>query len=375
VAQVAASLVLVAGAALMVRSFRNLETQDFGYRQDGLLLIEFRTDRNLFGFRDPARLQQVHQRLSAIPGVISAALTGPAPFAQLQSQEKISLPGQAAPSLDALQSKVSPHYFETMKIPLLAGRAISEADRNQTAPVAVLGETAARQLFGSADPVGRSISLGSNENRIIVGIAHDVRYLGPREAFIPVVYEPMAQGGILLLTAILRTASDPAAFASAARQAVREAAPGLKVETVAPVRELLGGMMRQERMVAVLSSAFGLLALLLASVGLYGVIAYAVQRRTQEIGVRIALGASRIQVTSLLLRDIAQLLAIGLMCGLAGTLALGNWVRSLLFGITPHDPAMLAAAAAILSAVAFAAGYLPAHRASRLHPMEALRQE
>jgi len=128
-------------------------------------------------------------------------------------------------------------------------------------------------------------------------------------------------------------------------------------------------------MVAVLSSAFGILALLLATVGLYGVIAYAVQRRTQEIGVRIALGASRIQVTGLLLRDMAQLLAIGLGMGLAATLALGNWVRSLLFGITPHDPAMLAAAAAILTLVAFGAAYLPARRASRLHPMQALRQE
>jgi ABC-type antimicrobial peptide transport system permease subunit len=185
----------------------------------------------------------------------------------------------------------------------------------------------------------------------------------------------MAQGGVLLLTAVLRTAGDPSAFASAARQAVREAAPGLKVETVAPVRELLGGMMQQERMVAVLSSAFGLLALILASVGLYGVIAYAVERRTQEIGVRLALGATRVQVTGLLLRDIAQLLALGLIFGLAGTLALGNWVRSLLFGITPHDPAMLLAAAAVLTAVAFAAGYLPARRASHLHPMDALRQE
>jgi predicted permease len=375
VAQVAASLVLVAGAALMVRSFRNLETQDFGYRQDGLLLIEFRVDRNLFGFRDPARLQQLLERLSAIPGVIGAALTGPAPFAQLQSPAKISLPGEAAPGVEALQSKVSPRYFETMKIPLLAGRAFSEADRNQTAPVAVLGETAARQLFGSANPVGRSISLGSNQSRTVVGVAHDVRYLGPREPFGPVVYEPMTQGGVLLLTAVLRTADDPAVFASAARQAVREAAPGLKVETVAPVRELLDGMMQQERMVAVLSSAFGLLALILASVGLYGVIAYAVERRTQEIGVRLALGATRVQVTGLLLRDIAQLLALGLIFGLAGTLALGNWVRSLLFGITPHDPAMLAAAAAVLTAVAFAAGYLPARRASHLHPMDALRQE
>jgi predicted permease len=374
VAQVAASLVLVAGAALLVRSFRNLETQDFGYRQQGLLLLEFRLDSNLFQFRDPARIQQVHQRLNAIPGVMSAALSGRALSSWLLTQVKISLSGQATPAVDALLSQVSPHYFETMKIPLLAGREFSEPDRKQTAPVAVLSEAAARQLFGSANPVGRSISVGPNDSHMVVGIVHDIR-LGPREPFVPVVYEPMAQNGVPLLTAVLRTAGDPAAFASAARQAVRESAPTLKLQSVSPVTELLGASIRQERTVAVLSAAFGLLALVLASVGLYGVIAYAVQRRTQEIGIRIALGASRIQVTGLLLSDIAHLLAIGLIVGLAGTLALGNWVRSLLFGITPHDPAMLAAAAAILTAVAFAAGYLPARRASRLHPIEALRQE
>jgi predicted permease len=375
VAQVAASLVLVAGAALLVRSFHKLETQDFGYRQDGLLLIEFRVDRNLFGFHDPGRLKQLYDRLNAIPGVLRASLTGPAPFAQLQSQAKISLPGEASPGVDALQSKVSAGYFETMKIPLIAGRAFTEADRKETAPVAVLGESTARQLFGSANSVGRSISLGSKDSRLVVGVAKDVRYLGPREPFAPVIYEPMAQGGLLLLTAVLRTAGDPAAFASAARQAVRETAPELKLQSATPVHEILSGMMRQERMVAVLSAAFGLLALILASVGLYGVIAYAVARRTQEIGVRIALGASRIQVTGLLLRDIAQLLAIGLTVGIAATLALGNWVRSLLFGITPHDPFMLLAASAALTVVAFAAGYLPARRASRLRPMEAFRRQ
>ena len=152
---------------------------------------------------------------------------------------------------------------------------------------------------------------------------HDIR-LGPREPFAPVIYEPMAQNGVPLLTAVLRTAGDPAAFASAARQAVREAAPGLKLQSVSPVTELLGASIRQERTVAVLSAAFGLLALVLASVGLYGVIAYAVERRTQEIGIRIALGASRTQVTRLLLSDIAQLLAFKLIFGLAGTLALAK---------------------------------------------------
>jgi predicted permease len=378
VAQVAASLVLVAGAALLVRSFRNLETQDFGYRQQGLLLLEFRLDSNLFLFRDPARIQQVHQRLSAIPGVISATLSGRALSSWLLTQVKISLPAEAGPAVETQLSQVSPHYFETMKIPLLAGREFSESDSKQTAPVAILSETAARLLFGSTNPVGRSISVGpgaiSNDTHVVVGIAHDIR-LGPRQPFVPMVYEPMAQNGVPLLTAVLRTAGSPAAFASAARQAVREAAPSLKLQSVTPVTELLGASIRQERLIAVLSAAFGLLALVLASVGLYGIIAYAVQRRTQEIGIRIALGASHIQVTILLLSDIARLLATGLIFGLAGTLALGNWVRSLLFGITPHDPATLAAAAAILTAVAFAAGYLPARRASHLHPTEALRQE
>jgi len=374
VAQVAASLVLVAGAALLVRSFRNLETQDFGYRQQGLLLLEFRLDANLIGFRDPARIEQVHQSLNAIPGVIGAALSGRALSSWLLTQVKISLPGQAAPAVDAQLSQVSPHYFETMKIPLLDGREFAESDRKQTAPVAILGEAAARQLFGSANPVGRSISVGSNDTHLVVGVVRDIR-LGPREPLAPVVYEPMSQNGVPLLTAVLRTAGDPAAFASAARRAVREAAPGLRLQSVSPVTELLGASIRQERLIAVLSAAFGLLALVLASVGLYGVVAYAVQRRTQEIGIRIALGASHIQITRLLLSDIAQLLAIGLLFGLAGTLALGNWMRSLLFDITPHDPAMLAAAAAILTAVAFAAGYLPARRASHLHPIAALRQE
>jgi ABC-type antimicrobial peptide transport system permease subunit len=159
------------------------------------------------------------------------------------------------------------------------------------------------------------------------------------------------------------------------KDAVHEAMPAIGIESATPVASMLDGMMQQERMLALLSGAFGLLALLLASAGLYGVIAYSVERRTRELGIRLALGAERAQVTTMLLAEIGTLLAIGVLFGLAGTLALARGFQSLLFGITPHDPLTLAAAVVLLSAVGLVAAYFPARRAGRLDPMEALRAE
>jgi putative ABC transport system permease protein len=373
-AQTAVSLMLVTGAALLAHSFHKLETQDFGYRQEGLLLVQFKIDRALLALRNAERMGTLQERLSAIPGVRSAAVGGPGPLAQMQSDVKLSTPEVAGIATDALQAKVSTHYFETMRIPILAGRAIAEEDRGESAPVAVLSETAAHRLFGGANPVGRMVTYENGQQMEVVGVAHDVRANNPREEFLPIVYVPMAQQDKpILLTAALRTAGDPASFVAAAREAVRDATPGIRIESIMPLTDALAEMMGRDRMVAELSGGFGLLALALASAGLYGVIAYSVERRTQELGIRLALGAERAQVTAMLLGEIGRLLCAGLAAGLCGTLALSGLLRASLFGLAPYDPATLAGAAALLSAVGLTAAYLPARRAGQLDPMAALR--
>ena len=382
VAQVSLSLLLVAGASLLVRSFWNLNHQDFGYRQEGLLLVQMRLDFAALALRTfkETPVQQVYERLNAIPGVRSAAMAGLGPFAQIQSGAKMALPERPPMEGDDVRSvAVSPRYFETMGIPMVAGRPITEDDRAGTARVAVVSQTAARRLFGFANPIGRFFSGGERFNAEgaiqIVGVAHDIRFSNPWDPFGMILYQPLSQAPLPLSSVVLRTIGDPALFAASARQALQDTAPRLKIANIRPLGELLESQLGQERMMALLSAAFGLLALVLASVGLYGAIAYGVERRTQEIGIRLALGASRGQVSGMLLREVALVLTIGLTLGGAATVALGQSVKALLFGVTPHDPVMLAFAAALLSVVALVAGYLPARRAARLDPMNALRQE
>ncbi len=378
VAQVAISLLLVAGASLLVRSFWNLAHQDFGYRQEGVLWVRIPFDRS-FRAQLPL-LPAIYERLNGIPGVRSVGLAATGPLGNIQDPGGLSLPGRPAPQQDeATFVKVSAGFFETLGIPILAGRPIDGDDRKGTAAVAVISQTAARKLFGAENPVGRLFTNGpsfdpGNAMRI-VGVAHDIRYANPRDPFGMVVYEPLAQESGPLTSVMLRTAGDPALFATAVRKALREVTPGLQIAEIRPLSAIVGTSLGQERIMALLSGAFGLLALVLACVGLYGVIAYGVERRTQEIGIRLALGAGRGEVVGLLLGEVALVLAIGLGIGGAAAIPLGQSLRALLFGLTPHDPAMLIGSAAMLSMVALAAGYLPARRAARLNPMNALRQE
>jgi predicted permease len=375
-AQITVSMALVSGAAMLAHSFRNLETQDFGYRQDGLLLVNFKMDRALLSLGNASRAQALWNRLGAIPGVRTAALGGPGPLTRLQTNSLISIPGDPKKTVNAMQASVSARYFETMKIPIVAGRAISDDDRKQAAPVVVLSETAARRLFGAESPVGRAVAFQTGQQMQVVGVAHDIRAHNPREEFLPILYMPMAQQNrLVLLIAVLRTAGEPASVAHAVKAAVQEEIPSIRIESATPVTAMLNGMMQQERALALLSGIFGALGLLLASAGVFGVISYSVQRRTRELGIRLAMGAERAQVTTMLLGEVGWLLAIGLLLGLGGTLALTRGFQSLLFGITAHDPWTLAAAAVLLGVVGLAAGYLPARRAGGLDPMEALRIE
>jgi predicted permease len=374
-AQIAVSVALVCGAALLTHSFRNLETQDFGYKQQGLLAVRFKLDRALLGTRNQAPILALQQRLQSLSGVRSAAFGGSGLLTRMQSSAPIAVMGDPSRSLNAMLTVASGRYFETMGIPMVAGRGFSDEDRKESVAVAVLSRTAARRLFGTSNPVGRVLDCGKRPLQI-VGVAHDVRAHSPREEFLPILYVPAAQiDGPPLMIELVRTAGAPTAFASAVKDAIHAELPSLRVDSAIPVEGLLDGMMQQERTLALLSGAFGLLALLLASTGLYGVIAYSVERRTQELGIRVALGAETAQVTGMLLAEIGRLLAVGVVIGIGGTVLLARGFQSILFGITAHDPATICAAAALLSAVGLGAAYLPARRAGRLDPVEALRMQ
>ncbi len=379
VAQVAVSLTLLGGASLLVRSFWNLIHQDFGYRHEDVLFVQVPFTL-VAERRAPSLVRPLFERMNALPGIHSAALASTGPFGDFQKTGMIALPERLPQEGDAVRyTSVSARYFETLGIPIIAGRSITEDDRAGSARVAVISGTAARRLFGTANGIGRVFTDGlrfdAQHTIQIVGVARDLRFANPREPFGMIVYQPLAQVPAPLSSIVMRTAGDPEAFIGPVRKAIREAAPNLRIGPIQPLDELIGSRLRQERMMALLSGTFGLLALVLASVGLYGVVAYGVERRTQEIGIRLALGATERQVSGLLLRELVPVLAMGLALGEAATWVLSRWVRAMLFGLTPHDPAMLAAAAALLGLVAAVAGYLPARRAAHLDPMFALRRE
>lgn len=384
VAQVSLSLLLLAGASLLVRSFWKLTHQEFGYRPENLALAQLQSDGGNFDqFLSRSQNLAVAQRVQKIPGVRNAAITSsgllnshfgliPAP---------VSLPDRALPQSANLRVvPVTPGYLETMRIPLLRGRTLNDGDVPNSNHVAIISETAARLMFGSADPIGKTFSPGpSYRPRFafeVVGVMRDIRYASPTEPFGALAFAPLGQ--VFLgtpPTLAIRADGTFASLGPALDLALREVSPDLRTSRVQPVREIIQEQARRERLLAWLSGAFGALALLLAAVGLYGVISYAAERRTQELGIRLALGARPSQVRALLFKETALLLAAGLVFGGAGTLALSRTLRFLLFDLTPQDPATLSFAALLLAGVAFLAGSLPARRAAQLDPTVALRSE
>jgi len=382
--QITLSLVLVAGASMLVRSFWNVAHQDFGYKVDGVLAGGLTLDRGTYRDLFNADAQQrIYQRASEIPGVVSAGVTasglldrgvsiGPGALA---TEERV-----VTDSAGVRIVAVTPGYTETMEIPILRGRPITEEDRKDAPRVAVISETAARVLFASTDPIGRTFVSG-REYRAdrairVVGMMRDVRYATPRESFGPLIFAPFTQVPISTSpSVVIRTQGDPAQFTEALRQAIREVAPGLKFYKISTLRDMVQFHARRERLLAWLSGGFGGIALLLAAVGLYGVVAYASEQRTAEMGIRLALGATPAHVRGLLLREVLLLLVAGVAIGGLATFALARLLESLLFEVAPHDPATMALAAVILSAVVVVAGVIPARRAARLDPMTALRQE
>jgi predicted permease len=273
---------------------------------------------------------------------------------------------------------VDPRFFTTMEMPIVRGRAFADADISATQPIAVINQSLARRLFGTDDAVGRQLKVGLRKDAPpyeVVGVSADARYTSVRQPVPPTIYlvqQRHPPGGA---TFEVRTAADPVAFATTARELVRQVDPNLPVFTMRSQDEQIAASLDRERLFARLSALLGIVTLALSAIGLYALLAYAVTRRTPEIGIRMALGADRSAVAWMILKQSLVLAAIGLVLGIGAAAAGTRAIESLLYELPARDPATLAGAAAIMLAVSALAGYLPARRASRVDPLVALRKE
>jgi predicted permease len=385
IGQIALSVMLLIGAGWFIRTLRNLENVDLGYQREKLALV--RVDFLSGGYageRLPIAYNEVRDRLARIPGVRGVTYSENGLFSGTESGDKISVEGyksQKPADLHARFDEAGPNYFTTVGIPILLGRDIGPQDVESAESVCVVNEAFAKFYFGAQNPIGRHVTDEFPDTRktfTIVGVARDARDHSLRREIFRRFYISALQplGGFPPdMNYEIRTFSEPGAVIQAARKAILAYDPAIPIDRAQPFVAMLDDNLRQERIIAQLSTAFGGVALLLAAIGLYGVLSYAVAQRTNEIGIRMALGAERGTVVGMVLRETAVLIAIGLAAGVPASLACGRLIQSKLFGLKPADPVTLAGAVGIMVAVAVASGYLPARRASRVDPLIALRYE
>ena len=378
--QVALSLVLVIGALLFVRSLRNLTTLDAGFKQDNLLVanLDFRRAPIAEANR-VAAFQDLTDRLASLPGVDRGGAGVHSPVSGSGWNNNILVDG-VRPKDYSNFNAISPGYFHTMGTPVLAGRDFDGHDTLTSAPVAIVNESFAKKFLGGKNPIGLTFQIEAPVGdprpfNQIVGIVKDTKYTDLREPFGPIAYFPASQQHPDPSTqVILRSKAGPETITAEVTHAIAAVSPLISIQYVTMTETVQESLLR-ERLMATLSGFFGVLAALLATIGLYGVMSYMVARRRSEIGIRMALGADRRDVVRMILREAATLVGIGLAVGVGAALAAAQTAKALLFGLTPNDPATLAMAAAGLAAVALVASYLPARRASRLEPTIALREE
>jgi predicted permease len=384
VSQVALSLVLLIGAGLFVHSLWNLRNLDAGFHPDGVLTLKVKPDEKVYSEeRRMALWKEILDRAARIPGVRSASLSVLNPMSGMDRGVLIDVPGfesHAVRDRAISLNHVTAGYFETLGTPLALGRGFTDADAANAPRVALLNETAARFYLGGRNPVGVGVRFPFGKEKPpyqIVGVVKDSRHNSLREEVPRMIYIPVFQAidELRSLTLAVRTAGDPSGLASTVSREARAAGPDILTTDVATLANQVDQSLLEERLVSTLASFFGMLALLLASIGLYGTISYSVARRTNEIGIRMALGASATGVVRLVLRDAVLMIAAGMALGVPAAIAGGRYVQSQLFGLKAADPLTLALACLALAAVALLAGYLPARRASRVDPMAALRYE
>jgi predicted permease len=385
VAQVTLSLVLIAVASLLLRTLHNLRRQDVGFDRANVLLV--RTNPKFAGYK-PEQLNALYgrilERVDALPGVRSATLSGAPPMGRGTWGSPIFIEGRpTAPDEDVstMLNRVSAGYFETLGIPLLRGRTIGAQDTASSLKAVVVNQTLAERYFPHGDALGHSFKVADpavTGTWQIVGIVRDTKYHGPADEPRPMAYLALAQltdNDQFAYCLQVQSAGDPAKIVSEVRAALAEIDPNLPILETATIAEHVDHLIDEQKFVSQLSGFFSLLALSLACVGLYGVMMYSVVRRTNEIGVRMALGASKGGVLWMVMRESLLLLGIGVAVGVPATLAASRLIRAGLFGVSPSDPLTLVTSVLMIAAVILGAAYLPARRATRIDPMVALRYE
>ena len=394
VAQIAVSLSLLAGATLLTRSLQNIEFQDFGFKTRNRIALRMEEPLAAYSFDHLNVLyRRLQQRLEGLPGVHSASLALCSPFTTHWDQLVVK-PGEGIPSVSGtrtvLWNRVSPHYFNTVGQELLAGRDFTEADNWTSRQVAIVNQSFVRRFFPNADPLGEIFGFGGPANSKdfqIVGVVRDAKYMDPGEDAGPMVFAPLAQSSKYTETsaednekwshfitgAQLWVDGDPGKIEPKIRAAFRDVDPNFAIVSIQPLRRQVDALFDQQRLLAQLSGLFGVLALVLASIGLYGLTAYNVARRTSEIGVRMAIGANRMQIVLLVSRGAFLQSLIGLVAGLPMAYLVGRLLQSRLYHLNAAAPWPFVFPALTLLVSASAASFLPALRAASIEPLEALR--
>jgi putative ABC transport system permease protein len=391
VVEFAMALTLLAGAGLVIHSFWKLTRVDLGFRQDHILTFYLPTPIDRFSHPEQitAFYRQLLEKINALPGIVSTTVSTGMPIAGTNFGMPFSIAGQPAgdPSSrpGAGFTMVTPEYFRTFGINISMGRAFTEQDIAGAVPVAIVNETFVKKYLSNLDPLKQRLSveqlipgatrLGPAIEWQIVGVYHDVHNGGVRrdgfpEINVPFWQSPWPQAGIEV-----RTAGDPSSVTKSIAAAVQSVDPDLPLDQVKTMDQLVDESLAGDRFATILFAAFAVVALLLAAIGIYGVMSFAVAQRTHEIGLRLALGAGSAQVLGLVLREGMALALIGLVVGLGGTYFVGRVMKSILYQVTVIDPATVSAVTAVLLLSALLACYIPARRATQVDPMVALREE
>ena len=390
VVQVAVSVVLLTGAGLLVRTLMKLQVVDTGLGVENVLSMEIPMDGTGRKSADQLNMyEQMQRKVATLPGVIEVGLGSNVPLRgndqfrlDVKAESRPLSPGEPTPNAE--YRTASPEYFRAARIPLIKGREFTSADRRENARVVVINQTLAKRLFGDKDPIGQHIAWTgdvlrfvpiSGDWRTIVGVVGDTRDSGPDTQPSPVMFQPFAQEEIFAGAMIIRTGAEPTALATAAVQAIRSLDPQAIVEKVQTLEQVREDRVAPRKVNALLVTSFGGLALLIAGVGIAGVLAFSVSSRTGEIGIRMSLGADAFRVKRMVLGEGWVLLAGGLLLGLIGSLLAGRLLSKLLYGVTPGDPLTVSLVALVMATVGTLACWIPAGRAARVEPATALRAE